>query len=102
MDVYMRFIPWVVALLLLMIHTFFFCTFLSTKSKKEKWEYCYILSKVAVLSTEQILGAGNGTDKKEEVILAMKLLAKSQLNNYQIDKLVEAAVYVLNHQKDNH
>lgn len=70
--------------------------YLRIKVGTEKLNQYYKLSKTVVDSVEQTFGSGNGADKKEEAIQALRLLSKGRLSEDQIERMIEAAVYETN------
>ena len=58
----------------------------------------------AVRYAEQVFGGGQGAQKKAEVIKFILQIAetyKIKITEEQIDKLIEASVFAMNHEKDN-
>jgi len=68
---------------------------LKDKIGKDKWEDLMEIARAVVKAMEQVYGAGQGKKKKEQ---AMKFLTEHlHLTPEEADKLIEAAVFELNH-----
>lgn len=68
---------------------------LKDKVGKERWQVFMDIARSVVKAMEQVYGAGEGKKKKQE---AMEYLTKYlHLSEEDADKLIEAAVWELNH-----
>ncbi|NLY43697.1 MAG: phage holin [Clostridiaceae bacterium] len=70
--------------------------FIGIKIEGEKLNNYYSIAKKVVTALEQTIGGGNGPDKKQEAIQALKSMIKEKLSDEEIDKLIEAAVFEMN------
>jgi LL-H family phage holin len=74
----------------------FIINFLRISIGKDKFNYYHSLAKTVINSIEQTFGGGNGADKKEEAIQAIKSITKGKLSNDQIERIIEASVFEMN------
>lgn len=70
--------------------------YLSAKTGNENLARYYEWAKIAVNAAEQMLGAGAGINKKEEVIAYLIQKFGNKITSEDINKLIEAAVYQMN------
>ena len=75
---------------------------LKEKLNQKQYEQIKTLVNDAVFAVEQLIGAGNGAEKKEEVItFVMNYIVAKGINitRKQVDILIESAVFVMNREK---
>lgn len=76
---------------------------LKEKLNQKQYEQIKTLVNDAVFAVEQLIGAGKGSEKKEEVItFVMNYIAAKGINitRKQVDILIESAVFVMNREKN--
>ena len=76
---------------------------LKDKLNQKQYEQIKALVNDAVFAVEQLIGAGKGSEKKEEVItFVMNYIAAKGINitRKQVDILIESAVFVMNREKN--
>jgi LL-H family phage holin len=76
---------------------------LKEKLNQKQYEQIKTLVNDAVFAVEQLIGAGKGTEKKEEVItFVMNYIVAKGINitRKQVDILIESAVFVMNREKN--
>jgi LL-H family phage holin len=75
---------------------------LKEKLNQKQYEQIKTLVNDAVFAVEQLIGAGKGSEKKEEVItFVMNYIVAKGINitRKQVDILIESAVFVMNREK---
>lgn len=75
---------------------------LKEKLNQKQYEQIKALVNDAVFAVEQLIGAGKGSEKKEEVItFVMNYIVAKGINitRKQVDILIESAVFVMNREK---
>lgn len=76
---------------------------LKEKLNQKQYEQIKALVNDAVFAVEQLIGAGKGSEKKEEVItFVMNYIVAKGINitRKQVDILIESAVFVMNREKN--
>lgn len=76
---------------------------LKDKLNQKQYEQIKVLVNDAVFAVEQLIGAGKGSEKKEEVITFVMhyIVAKGiNITQKQVDILIESAVFVMNRGKN--
>lgn len=93
----------VIVIICFILFVRFVIPLLKEKLNQKQYEQIKTLVNDAVFAVEQLIGAGKGSEKKEEVItFVMNYIAAKGINitRKQVDILIESAVFVMNREKN--
>lgn len=93
----------VIVIIVSILFVRFVIPLLKEKLNQKQYEQIKALVNDAVFAVEQLIGAGKGSEKKEEVItFVMNYIVAKGINitRKQVDILIESAVFVMNREKN--